>query len=102
LAWPTRQTIQRNEAFWRFPFVFTAAVPLRIANSSSGVRTPERIKKCTVFAASSTSGSSQTLLLGLVESENDFTKGIWAPQAGLGHCTVLAQSHAITVASLPP
>ena len=30
-----------------------------------------------------------------------FSRGIWTPQAGLEQGTVRAQSHAITVASLP-
>ena len=50
----------------------------------------------------STCGFTHASLPFFFESQNELTKGICAPQAGLGHVTVRAQSQAITVASPPP
>ena len=37
-----------------------------------------------------------------MKCQQNLASGIFAPQAGLGHFTVRAQSHAMTVASPPP
>ncbi|RLB31021.1 MAG: hypothetical protein DRH20_16135 [Deltaproteobacteria bacterium] len=50
----------------------------------------------------STTGSTHACLPFFFDSQKERTSGIWAPQAGLGHFTVLAHSHAMTVASPPP
>src|SRR6266496_4604931 len=54
------------------------------------------------FLVWSTKGSTHAFFPGLADSKNDRTRGIRAPQAGFGHCTVRAQIHAITLASPPP
>ncbi|PDW04124.1 hypothetical protein CJ255_05380 [Candidatus Viridilinea mediisalina] len=50
----------------------------------------------------SITGATHASLPFFFDKANERTSGIWAPQAGLGHVTVRAQSHAITVASPPP
>src|SRR5947209_1336826 len=69
---------------------------------SGAVPSPVRTSKRTVLAVRSTTGSTQAFLPGLVESQNERTRGIRAPQAGLGQITVRAHSQAMTVASPPP
>ena len=54
------------------------------------------------MAALSTTGSTQARFPFFFDSQKELTSGIWAPQAGLGHLTVRAQSQAITVALPPP
>src|SRR5579884_3325697 len=93
ICWPSAvspHTRQRNFAP-RPTFGGSGAVPLPVLTS-----------KRTVFRFASTMGSTHAFLLGLVESQKECTSGICAPQAGFGHFTVRAQSHAITVASPPP
>jgi len=76
--------------------------PRPVFGGSGGVPRPVRTSKWTVFAARSTIGSTQASLPFFVESANERTSGIRAPQAGFGQLTVRAQSQAITVASPPP
>jgi len=51
--------------------------------------------------ALSTEGSTHASFPFFVDSTNLLVSGIIAPQAGLGHLTVRAHIHAMTVASLP-
>lgn len=55
-----------------------------------------------VLVAWSIIGSTHALLPAFVQSANDRTSGICAPQAGFGQRTVRAHIQAITVASPPP
>src|SRR5581483_6414690 len=75
--------------------------PVRSTVPGWGTPLPVRTSKRTVFAARSTTGSTQARLPGLVDRSNERTSGIRAPQAGLGQVTVRAQSQAMTVASPP-
>src|SRR6266536_4192641 len=68
----------------------------------SGAPRPYFTSKLTAFAFRSIIGLAHASFSFLVESQNLLTNGICAPQAGLGHVTVRAQSQAITVASPPP
>src|SRR5262245_45448606 len=79
-----------------------AFVPLSISFESVGK--PRRITNVHRFRARSTLGSAHALgPVFFVDSQKDDTKGTCAPlQAGFGLATVLAQSHATTVALPPP
>src|SRR5680860_1713418 len=69
---------------------------------SWGRPSPVLTSKSTLLFSRSTIGSTQAFLFFFLASQNDRTRGISAPQAGLGQATVRAQSQAITVASSAP
>src|SRR5205823_2930273 len=71
--------------------------PRRLTVPSGGDPLPVATSNRTVLRFLSTTGSTQAFLSALVESRNERTSGICAPQAGFGHFTVRAHNHAITV-----
>src|SRR5262245_33924488 len=67
--------------------------------SIGGPPAPKQTSNRTVLP--SATGWTHASLPFLLLSQNERTSGIVAPQAGLGHVTVRAQIHAITVACDP-
>src|SRR5680860_126904 len=76
--------------------------PCLLTVPSWGRPSPVFTSKSTLLFSRSTTGTTQVFLFFFLESQNDRTRGISAPQAGLGQVTVRAHSQAITVASPPP